>query len=70
LTYREIARRLHALGCQELPRRGSGSHRKGHNPSGHRIAPVPGWGSKDLKVGTVRAIVLQLGLPWSDFSQS
>ena len=28
MKYREVARKLKALGCQELPRRGGGSHRK------------------------------------------
>jgi predicted RNA binding protein YcfA (HicA-like mRNA interferase family) len=69
VTYREIARRLRILGCEELPRRGSGSHRKWHNPATGRIAPVPDWGSKDLKLGTVRGIVRQLGLTWVEFDR-
>lgn len=28
MTYREVTRKLKALGCQELLRRGGGSHRK------------------------------------------
>jgi predicted RNA binding protein YcfA (HicA-like mRNA interferase family) len=31
---------------------------------------VPAWGGKDLKRGTVRAVVRQLGLEWSDFEQA
>lgn len=27
MKYREISRKLKALGCQEIPRRGAGSHR-------------------------------------------
>lgn len=69
MTYRDIARRLRALGCVELRRRGSGSHRKWHNPATNRVAPVPDWGSKDLKLGTVRAIVRQLGVSWAEFDR-
>jgi predicted RNA binding protein YcfA (HicA-like mRNA interferase family) len=69
VTYRDIARRLRALGCVELRRRGSGSHRKWHNPATNRVAPVPDWGSKDLKLGTVRAIVRQLGVSWAEFDR-
>lgn len=70
MTYREIARKLRALGCEEIPRRSSGSHRKWYNPQTGRIAPIPDWGSKDLKVGTARHIVQQLGLDWETFKQA
>ena len=62
MKYREAAQKLKRLGCQELPRRGKGSHRVWHNPLTDRIAPLPDWGSKDLKQGTLRAVVRQLGL--------
>ncbi len=32
MIYREAARKLNALGCQEVPRRGRGAHRKWTNP--------------------------------------
>ncbi len=67
MKYREIARKLKALNCQELPRRGKGSHIIWHNPANGRIAPVPDWGTKDLKIGTLRAIIRQLGLEWDVF---
>jgi len=67
VTYRDAARKLQALGCRELPRRGGGSHRKWHNPANDRIAPLPDWGNKDLKIGTLRAVVRQLGLNWEAF---
>jgi mRNA interferase HicA len=70
MRYREVARKLRAMGCQELPRRGGTSHRKWHNPTTARIAPVPDWGSKDLKMGTLRRIVQQLGLDWDTFKQA
>jgi predicted RNA binding protein YcfA (HicA-like mRNA interferase family) len=67
MTYREVTRRLTALGCQELPRRGSGSHRKWLNPKARRVTVVPDWSGRDLKMGTIRAAVKQLGLEWTDF---
>lgn len=67
MTYRDVTRKLKALGCQELPRRGGGSHRKWLNPASKRVTTLPDWGSRDLKVGTVRAAIKQLGIDWSDF---
>lgn len=67
MKYREVARKLAALGCVEVPRAGGGSHRKWLNPAAGRSTIVPDWGGRDLKLGTVRAAVRQLGLDWSDF---
>lgn len=55
MRYREAARALAALGCFELARKSSGSHRKWHDPPTGSVATLPDWGSRDLKVGTVRA---------------
>ena len=49
------------LGCRELERRGGGSHRKWHNPVSGRATVLPDWGGRDLKLGTVRAAIRQLG---------
>ena len=67
MKYRDVARRLAVLGCVEIPRRAGGSHRKWVNPSSGRGTVVPDWGGKDLKVGTVRGVVRQLGLDWEAF---
>lgn len=67
MKYREAARKLRMLGCEELSRRGAGSHRIWFNPDSGRMAPLPDWGSKDLKAGTLRAVVRQLGLGWKEF---
>ena len=69
MNYREAANKLKRLGCEELPRRGKGSHRKWHNPATSRATVLPDWGSKDLKLGTLRAAVRQLGLDWKDFEK-
>ena len=70
MTYRELAKKLKALGCQELPRRGAGSHRKWGNPGTDRATVLPDWGRKDLKTGTVRAAIRQLGIDWDDFQRT
>jgi mRNA interferase HicA len=70
MKYREVARKLKKLECRELPRRGKGSHRVWHNPRTERIAPLPDWGGKDLKLGTVRAVIRQLGLDWEEFRKA
>jgi predicted RNA binding protein YcfA (HicA-like mRNA interferase family) len=31
MNYREVAKKLSKLGCEEIPRRGGGSHRKWFN---------------------------------------
>ena len=62
MKYRELAKILTASGCHELPRRKGGSHRKWFNPVNGQASIVPDWGSKDLKLGTVKAIYKQLGL--------
>jgi predicted RNA binding protein YcfA (HicA-like mRNA interferase family) len=68
VRYRDVAAKLTALGCRETPRRGGGSHRKWLNPATNRSTVVPDWGGKDLKLGTIRAVVRQLGLDWEAFN--
>jgi predicted RNA binding protein YcfA (HicA-like mRNA interferase family) len=46
MTYRDVARKLSALGCQAVPRNGGGSHRNWHNPSTGRSTVIPDWGGK------------------------
>ena len=70
MTYREAARKLTALGCQEIPRRGGGFHRKWTNPATNRSTVIPDNGGRDLKLGTLRAAVRQLGLDWVAFQQA
>ena len=70
MIYREAARKLAALGCLEVPRRGGGAHRKWTNPAANRSTVPPDHGGKDLKPGTLRAAVRQLVLDWSMFQQA
>jgi predicted RNA binding protein YcfA (HicA-like mRNA interferase family) len=66
MKYRDVAKRLRELGCQESVR-GKGSHCKWHNPANGKVTVVPDWGSKDLAPGTVRAVVRELGLSREEF---
>lgn len=70
MKYREAARKLLLLGCEELPRRSGGSHRKLYCPASDQVVSLPDWGSKDLKLGTLRAAVAQLGLDWKQFKSA
>jgi len=70
MKYAEAARKLRALGCEEVPRRGKGSHRKWRNPATEQATILPDWGRKDLKIGTIRAVVRQLGLDWNTFKNA
>jgi len=70
MNYREAARKLARLGCRELPRRGGGSHRKWLNPETNRAAVLPDWGATDLKSGTLRVALKQLGIAWEEFEKS
>jgi predicted RNA binding protein YcfA (HicA-like mRNA interferase family) len=64
----DVAAKLTALGCREVPRSGGGSHRKWLNPATNRLTVVPDWGGEDVKLGTIRAVVRQLGLDWEAFN--
>jgi len=70
MKYRDVASRLRTLGCTEIARKGGGSHRKWFNPTAQRGTVVPDWGGKDLKLGTVRSAVRQLGLDWAAFESA
>ncbi len=70
MKYREVAEKLRKLGCEELPRRGGGSHRIWHNPATGGISPLPDWGRKDLRIGTLRRMVRLLALDWDEFKKA
>lgn len=67
MEYAQVATKLRRMRCQEVQRKTGGSHRKWQNPATGASTAVPDWGSKDLKLGTARAIVRQLGLDWQEF---
>jgi mRNA interferase HicA len=69
MNYNELAKKLRSLGCQEIPRRRGGSHRKWIHPATGKGTVIPDWGSKDLKQGTIRGILKQLGIDRNDFER-
>jgi predicted RNA binding protein YcfA (HicA-like mRNA interferase family) len=66
MRYRDLAKRLRKLGCEEL-REGKGSHTVWLNPANDRTVAVPNSRSRDLAPGTVRAIIRELGISREDF---
>jgi predicted RNA binding protein YcfA (HicA-like mRNA interferase family) len=66
MNYDQLAKRLQELGCQYV-RSGKGSHTFWRNPATNMITVIPDHGRKDLALGTVRAIIRQLGLSRDDF---
>lgn len=70
MRYRDAARKLADLGYYEVQRRGGGSHRKRFNPDTNSDAVLPDWGRRDLKIGTLRSAVRQLGLGWREFNDA
>ena len=70
MKYRDAARKLAALGCVEIARTGGGAHRKWANVAQGLATVLPDHGGKDLKYGTLRAVVKQLGLTWKDFEKA
>ncbi|WP_419839285.1 type II toxin-antitoxin system HicA family toxin [Candidatus Poriferisodalis sp.] len=70
MRYRDAARKLNRLGCHEVPRIGGGSHRRWFNPENQRDTVLPDWRGRDLKIGTVRAAVRQLGIDWRRFQDA
>ncbi len=68
MNYRDLTRRLRRLGC-EFDRRAKGDHEIWINLSTHARTTIPNWGSSDLKVGTIGAILRDLGISKSDFER-
>ncbi|MCY3657291.1 MAG: type II toxin-antitoxin system HicA family toxin [Chloroflexota bacterium] len=61
MRYRELTRKLRALGC-EFDRQSRGSHEIWRNPSNGARTTIPNWGGRDLRTGTVRGILRDLRL--------
>ncbi len=70
MKYRDVAGKLRRLGCVEIPRRSGGSHRKWLNPATNRGTTIPDWGAKDLKLGTIRDALKQMGIDPQDFENA
>ena len=72
MNYREATKKLRKLGCTELSDKGRGSHRRWYNPNKTPaiVVSIPDWGSRDLKTGTLRSVIEDLGLDWEDFKNA
>ena len=69
MNYRQVSRKLRRLGC-EFDEQGKGSHEIWRNPATTRKTSVPNWGAKDLKPGTLAAILRDLQIDRRDFDQA
>lgn len=65
MTYRELVRKLSALGC-EFKRQSKGSHEIWTNPRKNLSAVVPHHPG-DIPKGTLSAILKQLGIDRDEF---
>jgi predicted RNA binding protein YcfA (HicA-like mRNA interferase family) len=66
MTYRELARKLRALGC-EFKRHSKGSHEIWVNPRTNQATVIPHHPG-DIPKGTLRAILKQLGISLDEFT--
>jgi predicted RNA binding protein YcfA (HicA-like mRNA interferase family) len=66
MNYKQLTKRLRELGC-EFDRQSAGSHEVWWNPSTQKLAIIPRHGGGDIPMGTLRAIVRQLGILPDDF---
>lgn len=55
--------------CEEILPRKPGSHRLWYNPNTGMYTNIPDHQAKDLKRGTIRSTVKQLGIDWKDFDK-
>ncbi len=69
MNYRELTRKLKRLGC-EYDRQGSGSHEIWINVSTDETTAIPNWRARDLKPGTIAAILRGLGISREDFERA
>ena len=69
MNHRQLTRKLRRLGCYRH-RQGKGSHEIWVNPQSDTEASIPQWGAKDLKPGTLAAILRDLEIDRRDFDQA
>ena len=68
MNYRELTHRLRRLGC-EFDRRAKGGHEIWINIATHSRTTVPNWCSKDLKLGTISAILRDREISRDEFER-
>ncbi len=58
------------LSCQDGAQRRGLPHIRWNNPHTGKSTLIPDRGDQDLKNGTLRAVVRQLGLDWREFNEA
>jgi len=66
LSYQEVVRRLRKLGFRSY-RQGKGSHEVWGRDSDGRVTPVPHYRGKNIRRGTVGAIIREVGVSVNEF---
>ncbi|MCY3921653.1 MAG: type II toxin-antitoxin system HicA family toxin [Chloroflexi bacterium] len=60
---------MRSLGC-EFDRQSRGSHEIWRNPANGTRTTIPNWGGRDLRTGTVRAIIRDLRVDRNTFDRA
>lgn len=60
-NYKQLTKKLKKLGFI-IYRQGKGSHTLWIHPQKNTVVPIPNHGGKDIRSGTLRAIIKQIGL--------
>jgi len=68
LSYQELTRRLRELGFR-FYRHGKGSHEVWVRDADGRVVPVPHHRGKNIRKGTVGAIIREVGVSVDEFMQ-
>ena len=69
MNYKDLSRKLWKFNCV-FDRQAKGSHEIWRSSIHGAKTTIPNWGSKDLKVGTVRRIVRELRIDKDDFNRA
>ncbi len=66
LSYQEVVQRLSRLGFR-FYRQGKGSHELWVRDADGRVIPIPHYRGKNIRKGTLRAIIREAGVTVSEF---
>ncbi|MBI2855934.1 MAG: type II toxin-antitoxin system HicA family toxin [Chloroflexi bacterium] len=69
MNYRELTLRLRRLDC-EFDRQAKGDPEIWINLSSHRRTTIPNWGSRDLRPGTIKAVLRDMGIDRETFEKA
>lgn len=69
LKYEEVVRKLRKLGFR-FYRQGKGSHKLWVRDADGRVIPIPKHKGKEIKKGTLKAIINEIGISTEEFSTS